>query len=160
MKPEEGRIATESSPEANRIFRDRRRRKTPILSRYTFFGGRRRGGRRAGESEGIYVDRYDPGLVLLFLAILILNILDAYFTLVYIQAGGSEANPVAQVFLDLGDIPFILVKSAAIGICLIVLVMHKTFYSLPRVLFCICIFYCLLLVYHIVLQIMVIPTLN
>lgn len=130
-----------------------------MFSRYTFFGGRRRGGRRTGEHEGIYVDRYNPGMVVLFLAILILNILDAYFTLVYIQCGGTEANPVAQVFLDLGEIPFILVKSVAIGICLLVLIMHKTFYSLPRVLFGICIFYCLLLVYHIVLQIMVIPTL-
>jgi uncharacterized protein DUF5658 len=129
-----------------------------MFSRYTFLGGRRRGGRRQGEDRGIYVDRYGGAIFLLFVAILLLNVLDAYFTLLYIQMGGKEANPIAQAFLDMGEMPFILVKSAAIGFCLIVLVIHKTFFSVPRVLVAICIFYGLLLVYHLALQIVVIPS--
>jgi len=149
-----------TAPERRRGVPDRRQRKTPVFSRYTFIGGKRRGGRRKSENNGIYVDRYGTGIFMLFLSILVLNVLDAYFTLVFIQLGGNEANPIAQVFLDMGVIPFLLVKSVAIGICLLVLVLHKTFYSVPRVLFCICVFYSLLLVYHIVLQLMVIPTLQ
>jgi hypothetical protein len=137
---------------------ERRLRRTPMFSRYTFFGGRRRGGRREEEARGIYVDRYSWGIVTLFLLILALNVLDAYFTLVYVQMGGKEANPIAQAFLDMGEIPFILVKSAVIGICLLVLVIHKTFYSVPRVLMVICIFYSLLLFYHLALQVLVLPT--
>jgi hypothetical protein len=130
-----------------------------MLSRYTFSGGRRRGGRRDGESQGIYVDRYGWQISLLVLAILLLNVLDAYFTLVFIQMGGKEANPIAQACLDLGDIPFILVKSALIGMCLLVLIMHKTFYAVPRVLLAIGAFYSVLIAYHIALQLLVIPQL-
>jgi len=136
---------------------DRRHRKTPLFSRYTWFRGRRRGARRDGEYRGIYVDRYDGRVVALFVAILVLNVLDAYFTLAFIQQGGKEANPVAQAFLDLGELPFLLVKSAVIGLCLLVLVVHQTFYSVPRILTAIFAFYGLLLLYHLALQIVVIP---
>ena len=46
---------------------DRRQRQTPMLSRYSFVSGRRTSGRRAGETENIYVDVYSPRLVLLLL---------------------------------------------------------------------------------------------
>lgn len=138
---------------------DRRARRTPMFSRYTFFGGRRCQARRDEEARAVYVDRYGWGVVTLFLMILMLNVLDAYFTLVYVQMGGKEANPIAQAFLDMGEVPFILVKSAVIGVCLLVLVIHKTFYSVPRVLMVICVFYCLLLGYHLALQVLVLPTL-
>jgi hypothetical protein len=139
---------------------DRRRRKTPMFSRYTWFGGRRRSARRDRESRGIYVDRYSKRVVALFVAILVLNVLDAYFTLAFIQRGGKEANPVAQAFLDLGDMPFLLVKSVAIGLCLTVLVIHQSFYSVPRILSVIFTFYGVLLVYHLLLQVLVVPGLG
>lgn len=128
-----------------------------MISRYTFFGGRRRAGRRPGESDNIYVDRYDPRIVAVFLLILALNVLDAYFTLLFIQRGGTEANPIAQWFLDLGTLPFILVKSAAIGAFLLVLVLHKTFMSVPRMMTIVMVFYTVLLVYHLALQLTVVP---
>ena len=147
-------------PPAGRTAVDRRESKTPIFSRYSLLGGRRQHGRRQNEARAIYVDRYSWRVVLIFLGILVLNVLDAYFTLVYLQMGGTEANPVAQAYLDLGDLPFILVKSAVIGVCLVLLVIHKTFYAMPRILLAIFIFYSLLLVYHLVLQLVVVPSIT
>lgn len=136
---------------------DRRGQKTPMFSRFTFLGGRRGGGRRDGETQGIYVDRYGWQVSGLILAILLLNVMDAYFTLVFVQLGGEEANPIAQACMDLGDIPFILVKTALIGACLLVLLMHHTFYAVSRVLQAICVFYSLLILYHLVIQVLVVP---
>jgi len=150
---------TARDPAERRDQPDRRRRRTPMLSRYTLFGGRRRSGRRGAEARGIYVDRYGWQVSVLILAILMLNVLDAYFTLVFVQLGGKEANPVAQMCLDMGDIPFILVKSALIGFCLLVLLMHHTFYAVPRVLLAICAFYTVLIAYHVVLQVLITPQL-
>ncbi len=61
---------------------DRRSRPTPFLSRYTFFGGRRRGGgRRLGENSDVFVDQHGEGLFLVVLSIVTLNFLDAWFTI-------------------------------------------------------------------------------
>jgi len=145
------------APAERRDQPDRRGQKTPMFSRFTIVGGRRGGGRRDGETQGIYVDRYGWTLSGLVLAILLLNVMDAYFTLVFVQLGGEEANPIAQACMDLGDVPFILVKTALIGACLLVLLMHHTFYAVPRVLQAICVFYSLLILYHLMIQILVIP---
>ena len=50
-------------------------------------------------------------------AIVILNLLDALFTLVYIAAGvATEANPVMAFFLGIGEPVFILAKMFMVGV--------------------------------------------
>ena len=71
---------------------DRRRRPTAAISRYSFFGGRRRGDRRSPNAANIYVDVYEPWLAGVLVAIGVLCALDAVFTLVYLQKGGEEAR--------------------------------------------------------------------
>jgi hypothetical protein len=105
----------------------RRREPTPRFSRYTFFGGRRRRGRREGETEGTFVDQYSGRLVAIMLWIAVMNAADSFFTLLHLQSGGIELNPVAEAMLQTGRIGFVLLKSLLITIPLIVLTMHKNF---------------------------------
>ena len=106
---------------------DRRLRPTRRFSRFTLFGGRRSSVRRALEHEGSFVDLYGMRLFLLLLWVALLNVADSYFTLVHLQAGGIELNPIAQALLSTGRANFVLAKSALIACALVVLCMHKNF---------------------------------
>ncbi len=117
-----------SPEEANpRLAVDRRARPTPVISRF-WLTGRRRGGRRDGESENIYVDRYTPFEVSLAIGILILSILDMVFTVMHLNAGGTEANPVMAWMLSAGGQPlFMAVKIVSTLVGLFVLLIHVRF---------------------------------
>jgi hypothetical protein len=106
---------------------DRRSRPTPRLSRYTFFGGRRRDFRRGEEGVDAYVDRYPNWLLLLLAWIAVMNLADSFFTLVHLQAGGIELNPFAAMLLGTGRLGFVLWKALLIGGAVLVLCMHKNF---------------------------------
>ena len=107
---------------------DRRKRPTPRFSRYTLFGGRRRsGGRREGENDGAFVDQYSGRLVIAMLWIAAMNSLDSFFTLLHLQSGGIELNPVADAMLATGRLGFVASKSLLIIIPLVVLTLHKNF---------------------------------
>lgn len=110
-----------------REMRDRRSRPTPFLSRYTLFGGRRRGGRRDGEKRDVFVDLFSEHIFLVAILIVALNMLDAFFTLLLLSHGGEEANPIALWLLNVGPWAFILAKTLGIGLCTGLLVMIKNF---------------------------------
>ena len=107
---------------------DRRDLPTPRLSRFSFFGGRRRDVRRREEHEGSFVDLYGVRLWCLVLWVALMNVGDSYFTLLHLQAGGIELNPVAQALLGTGRLGFVFVKSFLIGLALLVLAVHKNFF--------------------------------
>ena len=86
-------MVPESDPHTDRRNTDRRERPTPRLSRYSFFGGRRRGPRRAHEVQGAFVDLYEPRLLLLVLWTALLNLFDTFFTIVHLQQAGSSSTP-------------------------------------------------------------------
>jgi hypothetical protein len=108
---------------------DRRRRPTPILGRHAFFGGRRRAVRRVQEREGAIVDVHGPGILLLVLAIVALNLLDAWYTLLFLSHGGTELNPFVQFVLGLDSHPwpFVIAKTIGIGCACTFLVLTKNF---------------------------------
>src|SRR5215470_13732589 len=106
---------------------DRRQRPTPMLSRYSFVGGRRRSGRRDGEVENVYVDVYSPRLVLLLLLFFALTVLDSVSTLVYLGKGGQELNPIARWMIGQSDLFFVLAKGILSGLCLLFVMLHKNF---------------------------------
>ncbi len=112
---------------SRRLQGDRRTRPTRMFSRYAVLGGRRRGGRRAGETDNIYVDRHGPLLLFGALALALLNVLDAFFTMLFLSHGGQELNPLIDSMLGLGLWPFLLTKTIGVGICVAFLVMTKTF---------------------------------
>jgi hypothetical protein len=104
---------------------DRRQKKTPRLSRWTFLGGRRRGPRRSDERDGAFVDQYGTGLLVALMWIALANVADCFFTLVHLQSGGAEVNPVADLLLRTGLLNFVLLKSGLVSLALLVLCLHK-----------------------------------
>ena len=110
-----------------RNIHDRRTRPTPMFSRYTFVGGRRRGPRRGQDATAVYVDRIGAGAAAVLVLIFLFHCLDAFFTLSHLSRGGKELNPVMEYFIHRGPSAFIGVKlsMAAAGLCFLGL--HKNF---------------------------------
>lgn len=137
-----------SWPEADRrVLPDRRLAPTPFWS--AFLGlRRRRHGRRTGERDGIYVDRFARRDVALVVAILVLNIFDAFFTLIWLQRGGAEGNPVMAWVLEQGDGLFLVQKCFVVSIWLLLLVVHKNFRVARLGLWSLAAIYSLLILYH------------
>lgn len=109
-----------------RLGPDRRRRPTPMLSRYTFIG-RRRGFRRAEEGRNAYVDRYSPRTLAVIVTVMALCMFDAMFTLLYIQRGGGELNPLMNMAIQAGVFPFLLIKTGLTAAGMLFLALHKNF---------------------------------
>ncbi|MBI5434497.1 MAG: hypothetical protein HZA52_16805 [Planctomycetes bacterium] len=127
---------------------DRRNRPTPRFSRFTFLGGRRRKPRRESELEGAFVDQYSGRLLVLLCWIAVMNSADSFFTLVHLQNGGIELNPVAGAMLGLGRLGFVTMKGTLITIPLLVLCQHKNFAIARAGLWLASGAYTLLLAYH------------
>jgi hypothetical protein len=127
---------------------DRRTIPTRRLTRFSFWGGRRHRVRRQDEREGSFVDRYSTRLWFMILWVSLMNVGDSYFTLVHLQGGGIELNPVAAFLLETGRARFVLYKTILIGLALIVLCVHKNFFLARVGLWLATAAYTVLVVYH------------
>ncbi|UCH82454.1 MAG: hypothetical protein JSW20_07425 [Nitrospiraceae bacterium] len=96
----------------SRTKQDRRVSPTPIISKYSIKGGRRRIVRRNDDKTAhIFVDLYSTRLFMIVLSLLFLSLFDAYMTLTLISKGKVyEANPFMAYFLDHGILHFTVVK--------------------------------------------------
>lgn len=130
---------------------DRRARPTSPFSRFALFGGRRRGDRRNAASPNAYVDLYEPWLAATLVGIGVLCALDAIFTLVYLQRGGTEANPIMDWLIGKGPQVFVLVKCGVTNLGLAVLCLHKNFRFVKAVIGVLFVVYALLFLYHLYL---------
>ncbi len=131
---------------------DRRKRPTPRISRYSFFGGRRRGGgRRPGENVEAFVDRYPNSLLALIGWIAVMNLADSFFTLYHLQNGGIELNPFAAMLLETGRVGFVIWKAVLIGCAILVLCLHKNFVLARAGLVLAAVAYTALVIYHLTL---------
>ena len=81
----------------------------------------------------------------------LMNIADSFFTLVHLQNGGIEANPLAALLLTTGREGFVLWKSGLIGLALVVLTVHKNFPMARLGMWVSAAAYTLLLCYHLLL---------
>lgn len=97
-----------------------------MFSRFTLIGGHRAGKRRSSDAA-TFVDVYSSGLFAVVTLVLALNVLDAFFTILFLSYGGTEMNPVVDLVLQLGPWPFVLVKSLGIGLCIGFLTIAKNF---------------------------------
>ena len=88
---------------------NRRKKPTTAISPYTIMGKRRISGRRDSDNPG-YVDLYHPLLFFILLGIILLSLVDAYFTLETLSKGGLEVNPAMRAALGLGATSFIIIK--------------------------------------------------
>lgn len=130
---------------------DRRTQPTPALSKYSFFGGRRRGLPYASGGERTFVDVYGTKVWIALSLFLALNFLDAHFTLIYLQRGGAEGNPVAQLLLNQGVAPFYTWKNLGIGVGAMLFCLMKNFPNVRKGVFIVLSFYQLLFFYHLAL---------
>jgi hypothetical protein len=129
---------------------DRRRQPTSLLGTLRFYG-RRLGGRRYGE-RGTYVDRLSPRVAALVLFVVFCSALDALFTLIHIQQGGFEANPIMAMALNQGTGSFVGAKMALTGLGAILLAIHQNFWLGIRGLYALALIYVGLLVYHLIIH--------
>lgn len=138
-------------PHASRPRNERRgsdRRSRPTTPWKDLFSPLRRArGRRADDQRG-YVDRYSKQDVALLFAIFLLNIADAFMTMLWLHRGGGEANPVMAFFLDIGPIAFLAQKCLVVGFWLILLLVHKNFRFAKIGLYASLAVYALLLILH------------
>ena len=130
---------------------DRRSKPTGALDSLRGLRGRRLA-RRTGEGVNTYVDRYEARDVVMLVGILMLNALDAFFTLRWLQLGGREANPLMQWLLEFSDLAFLLQKCLVVGVWLIVLTVHKNFRIARIGLWSLLVLYTAVLLYHFFLQ--------
>lgn len=130
---------------------ERRKRPTPMLSRYSFVGGRRGG--VAADALDSYVDLYDRRLVALVLVFFALTVFDAVATVYYIDhIHGSEWNPIADWMLRQGRGFFVLAKGIPTALLTLFVLLHKNFRYGKIALAIGFGFYFLLGVYHLTLQ--------
>ena len=131
---------------------ERRSRPTPALSAYTFRKGRRFTVDESVEDGG-FVDLYSQRLAILLLLFFFFTVVDSVSTLIYLDKGGREMNPVAQWMIDQGDEFFILVKGTLSAVCILFVMIHKNFrYSQIAIILGFT-FYSALTIYHMILQI-------
>lgn len=133
-------------PRAERRRSDRRTRPTAPW-KDLFSPLRRARGRRKDDRKG-YVDRYSKQDVALLFAIFLLNIADAFMTMLWLHRGGGEANPVMAFFLDIGPFAFLAQKCLVVGFWLILLLVHKNFRFARIGLYASLAVYALLLILH------------
>lgn len=148
------KLVTPQSPQS-RVYNgpERRTRPTPALSAYSFWRGRRQAVRAEGSREGSFVDIYNPRLAILLLFFFFFTVVDSVSTLVYLEKGGREVNPVAQWMIDQGGDFFILTKGLISAACILFIMVHKNFkYSRIAIIIGFS-FYLALTIYHIILQI-------
>ncbi len=110
-----------------RIHKDRRRHPTQGLTRFILRGRRTNFRRNEDRGAGGYVDRYGPGLLLLLVLILSLNVLDAFLTMIILKNGGWEVNPVVRFAIQLYGDRFWVWKFVTVSVPLILLCLHSRF---------------------------------
>lgn len=142
MENQQGVVTSERRQHDDR----RRRYATPWDSLH--FRGRRKGARRTGEGRNTYVDRPARRVIFMVCVITVGSVLDALFTLLYIERGGSEANPLMALAINLGVSTFMGLKIGLTGVGVLLLALHQNFRLGLRGLYSIALLYLLLLVYH------------
>ena len=134
-----------------RLEKDRRKRPTPGLSRYTFFGRRKMMRRKTDQQQGSYVDRYSSALLFFLISIIGLNVLDAFFTLMILDLEGWEANPVVQSVINLYGTKFWIWKFSIVSISLALLCLHSRFRLVRELIVAVGCLYFMVVVYQIFL---------
>ena len=94
--------------------------------RYYLINGRRESARREEDQTRIFFfDRYNQRIFAAITAILMLSIFDALLTLILIERGSTELNPVMAYFLEYGPLSFIISKYLLTSFGVVVLLIFK-----------------------------------
>ena len=89
--------------------------------------GRRQAVRRQVDRETHpYVDRYGNKLLIALVLILLLSVLDAYFTIFHLERGALEINPFMNYLIGHGYLCFFTVKYLLTALAIFVLCVYKS----------------------------------
>jgi len=136
-----------------RILKDRRKRPTAGLSRYTLWGRRNTFRRKEEQKRGGYVDFYRSASLFPIVLAVGLSVLDAMFTMMILDDGGWEANPVVHSVIQLYGDRFWIWKFAMISFPLILLCIHSKFRWVTPAILGICTINIFVILYEILLYI-------
>lgn len=110
--------------------------------------GRRRDFRRTGEGRNAYVDCPAPRVVVLVCAVVVASTLDAFFTLLHVEQGGQEGNPLMALALAHSPMTFIGLKISLTNVSAWLLAVHQQFMLAYTGLHAVTVLYLMLLGYH------------
>jgi len=133
-----------------------RRNQTAGSVFYGALNPRRRDNRRTDDDQLYILDLHDKRLAFLGLTIVLMSVMDAYFTLNILALGGEELNLVMKALLEADTYSFLLVKywTTALGVVFLIAMARMRFAGiLPvrRILQGICAMYACLMVYEVYL---------
>lgn len=94
---------------------------------YALFMSRRRSHRRDAYPSLYYSDNYGPYILSAALLLMLLCILDSYFTLMLLPYGSTELNPILAWALEQHVMLFFLLKYTVTAASVVLTVMHKHF---------------------------------
>jgi hypothetical protein len=104
-----------------------------------------------------FVDRYGLDESLIFVFILICSVADAFLTLELVGGGMSEMNTVMNYYLQLGPLPFVLVKYLLTATGLTWLIIYKNYrffhgrFRVKAIMIALAVMYCVLITYEMLL---------
>ena len=120
--------------------------------RYFLIDGRRESARREEDkTRFFFFDRYNQRIFATISLILLLSIIDALLTLILIERGSSELNPVMAYFLEYGPLPFIIAKYLLTSFGVVVLLIFKNVFIKKINLYTHSLFSCVILVFSTVI---------
>jgi hypothetical protein len=119
------------------------------MTRYTFWGRRKILRREEDQQRGGYVDRYSPSLLFFLLLIVGLNLLDALFTMMILDYGGWEVNPIVRSAIEVYGDHFWVWKFSLVSVNVILLCLHSKFKYVKKIILGICLVYLAIVLYEI-----------
>ena len=153
MEKENERKNSLSSGSCESPYKEKRRRidrrtNNKARLKYLLFNGRRERSRRDEDRGKVFIfDRYNQKFFLAITAILVLSILDAVLTLVVIQRGAEELNPVMAYFLEHGTLTFIVAKYVLTSIGVLILLIFKNVFLTQLKIYTHSLFPCVIIVF-------------
>lgn len=127
-KWESGKNASDGGRAERRSGGDRRLQRRGRLQ-YLVFGGRRVKGRRYEDRQRMmYLDRYHQSQFSVIVLILFFSMMDALLTLVLINHGAIELNPIMAFYLGVGPYTFLFVKYGLTSVGVVLLLLSKNFF--------------------------------
>ena len=131
--------------------KDRRKQPTPARDLFTFLGRRHWFRRKSDQEQGRYVDRYSKPIFFLLILILGLNILDSFLTMMILDLGGKEFNPLVRSVMDLHGDKFWIWKFGMVSASLVLLCLHRGYKLFRGIIIAISSIYLVIVLYQVYL---------
>ena len=117
----------DDEPRIARLVADRRRRPTGPWDAFRLNGRRARPRRVEDRASGHFTDRFDGATFVLTLLLLVMTVVDGAMTLMLLDGGSEEANPVMRFLLERGPVFFLIGKYALTAAGVPFLLIYRNF---------------------------------